>query len=279
MLRVLSLGAGVQSTTLALMSAKGELPAFDCAIFADTQSEPASVYDHLAKLMAPGVLPYPVYVVTRGSLRQEILDACSGKSGAWGRPPLFVLNPDGSHGMTNRQCTQDYKLDVITRKVRELAGIKPRSRGPAKVVVEQSLGISMDEVIRMKDAHFRWIRNVYPLIDQGLNRKDCLKKLAAWGWTATKSACTFCPYHDDATWQDMKLNDPASWADAVEVDRALRTHQGVAGFRGEVFLHADRIPLEEVNLEARLAKPRRKKQLRLYLSGEFGAECEGLCGV
>ena len=39
MLRILSLGAGVQSSTLALMVANGEIDPVDCAIFADTQSE------------------------------------------------------------------------------------------------------------------------------------------------------------------------------------------------------------------------------------------------
>lgn len=48
MLRIISLGAGVQSTTLALMAAAGEIgPMPDCAIFADTQSEPTAVYRHL----------------------------------------------------------------------------------------------------------------------------------------------------------------------------------------------------------------------------------------
>ena len=46
-LRVLSLGAGVQSSTLALMIHKGEIPMVDCAIFADTQAEPPKVYDWL----------------------------------------------------------------------------------------------------------------------------------------------------------------------------------------------------------------------------------------
>ena len=46
-LRVLSLGAGVQSTTLALMINQGELPMVNCAIFADTKGEPKYVYDHL----------------------------------------------------------------------------------------------------------------------------------------------------------------------------------------------------------------------------------------
>ena len=45
MLRVLSLGAGVQSTTLLLMSELGELPLLDAAIFADTQSEPSVAFD------------------------------------------------------------------------------------------------------------------------------------------------------------------------------------------------------------------------------------------
>jgi hypothetical protein len=43
-LRVLSLGAGVQSTTMALLAAHGEIgPMPDCAIFADTGWEPRAV--------------------------------------------------------------------------------------------------------------------------------------------------------------------------------------------------------------------------------------------
>ena len=38
-LRILSLGAGVQSSTVALMIEKGEIPMVDCAIFSDTQDE------------------------------------------------------------------------------------------------------------------------------------------------------------------------------------------------------------------------------------------------
>ena len=60
-LRVLSLGAGVQSTTIALMAARGEIEAPDCAIFADTGDEPAAVYEHLAWLQS-GVLPFPIHI-------------------------------------------------------------------------------------------------------------------------------------------------------------------------------------------------------------------------
>ena len=44
---VISLGAGVQSSTMALMAASGELPRPDCAIFADTGYEPKSVMRYL----------------------------------------------------------------------------------------------------------------------------------------------------------------------------------------------------------------------------------------
>jgi hypothetical protein len=54
-LHVLSLGAGVQSTTLYLMFMRGVLtPQIDCAIFADTGEEPTPVYRHLDWLLSLG---------------------------------------------------------------------------------------------------------------------------------------------------------------------------------------------------------------------------------
>lgn len=137
-LRVLSLGAGVQSTALALMAALGVVtPGPDCAVFADTGAEPHATYDHLAWLASPGVLTFPIHRVSAGDLRSELLDTACGVRGAWGRPPLFVRSRSGKIGMTRRQCTQDYKLDPIRRRVRELLGLKPRQRGPRAPVVEQ----------------------------------------------------------------------------------------------------------------------------------------------
>ena len=49
-MKILSLGAGVQSSTLALMAEHGEIEKPDCAIFADTQSEPEEVMEWLGYL-------------------------------------------------------------------------------------------------------------------------------------------------------------------------------------------------------------------------------------
>src|SRR6185437_8404632 len=95
-LRVLSLGAGVQSTTLALMAAHGEIgPMPDCAIFADTGWEPRRVYEHLAWLETK--LPFPVERVSGGNLRADLLANAKGMTAGKrsATPPLFVRGKDG----------------------------------------------------------------------------------------------------------------------------------------------------------------------------------------
>lgn len=75
-LRVLSLGAGVQSTTLFILSAIGVLPKLDYAIFADTGAEPQEVYDHLDRLEREVAIPagIPIIRVQYGNLETHLFD-------------------------------------------------------------------------------------------------------------------------------------------------------------------------------------------------------------
>ena len=92
-LRALSLGAGVQSTTLALMAAHGAVgPMPDCAIFADTGWEPRAVYEHLDWLMSANVLPFPVFVVGPGNMRDNLLAA--GRGERWASIAAFARSVD-----------------------------------------------------------------------------------------------------------------------------------------------------------------------------------------
>ena len=165
--QILSLGAGVQSTTVFLMSCRGLLPKLDMAIFADTQWEPAEVYTHLAWLEEMGRQHgIPVHRVTAGNLRDDAIhwqrDRKLKKRRA--RLPLFVLNPDGSGGSVNRQCTAVYKIEPITRFIRsEVLGLKKGQRAPRSHVIDHWFGISADESQRMRDSREPWARNVYPL--------------------------------------------------------------------------------------------------------------------
>lgn len=269
-LRVLSLGAGVQSTTLALMAAHGHFGSVDCAIFADTGWEPAAVYQHLRWLMSGNVLPFPVHVVSAGNLRENLIAAGQGKR--WASIPAFTRNVDRrgnvSIGMIRRQCTTSAKIEPIRRKVRELAGLT-RRRSPKHPVVEQWLGISLDEVVRMKPSREAWQLNRFPLIERRMTRRDCLDWLKRHGYpTPPKSACIGCPFHSDAMWRSMRNNDRAAWDDAVEVDRAIRT--GLRGIRGAVYLHRSGVPLDEADLTTAADHG----QLDLWPN-----ECDGMCGL
>jgi hypothetical protein len=265
-LTVLSFGAGVQSTTLALMAARGEIPAPDCAIFADTGWEPKAVYDHLDRLEA--ALPFPLYRVSAGNIRDSIVARRNTTGGRFASVPWFTLDPTGKKGMGRRQCTSEFKLKPIRQKLRELVGAVPRQRLPIDSV-KVLIGISTDEVSRMKPSRDRWIKNVWPLIDAGMSRQDCVRWMEERQWKAPKSACIGCPFHSNAMWRELRDLHPAEWVDAVEVDRQLR--QGNArGMKAEEYMHAARVPLDEVDLST----PEDRGQSNL-----FNNECEGMCGV
>ena len=241
----LSLGAGVQSTTLALLAEAGELPKPDVAIFADTGWEPADVYAHLDRLEA--ALSFPVLRVSRGNLRTDSLDP----DHRYASVPYFVRNPDGSEGMGRRQCTSEYKLGPIRRKVRELLGATAPDfrRVPSGRVCEQWVGFSTDEVHRAnrrKDSDgVRYLTTRYPLLELGMSRTDCERWLRLRGWGSTaKSACIGCPYHGNRQWRELRDQRPAEWADAVAFDEEIRKG-GARGMPldGEAFLHRSRVPL------------------------------------
>lgn len=264
-LRVLSLGAGVQSTTLALMAAAGEIgPMPDCAIFADTGWEPRAVYEHLDRLER--VLPFPVHRVRRDGddLGEHAIKIATMPVTRTASPPWFTKNPDG---MLPQQCSKEFKVRVIGRKVRELLGLAPKQRGPRSVVVEQWLGISLDEAHRMRPAEQKFVLHRYPLIELRMTRQQCLRWLERRAYPRPpKSACIFCPWHDAGQWRDMKANAPADWARAVAFDRAIRP--GFFGMKGAAFVHRQLVPLAEVDLSV----DTRQGDL-------FGNECEGVCGV
>lgn len=249
-LTALSLGAGVQSTTLALLAVEGVVPKPDVAIFADTGWEPAAVYAHLDRLEA--ALDFPVLRVQRGNIRADLADP-----DAWyGSVPYYIRNPDGTDGMGRRQCTSAYKLDPIRRKVRELLGATPPDfrRVPKGRVCEQWVGFSTDEIgraNRQKDsAGLSYLATRYPLLDLGMSRKDCERWLTARGWTTEKSACIGCPFHGNRAWRELRDTRPEEWADAVAFDAEIR--RGAARgepLRGEAFLHRSRVPLDQAPID------------------------------
>lgn len=264
-LTVISLGVGVQSSTMALMSAKGVLPKVDCAIFADTGYEPKKVYEYLEWIKTQ--LPFPVYTVEKGNIKDDMLNSISNGTRFLVAPFYTKNSITGKKGMVMRQCTNDYKIQPIRKKIRELCNITYGKHFPKDKFVDQWIGISTDEISRMKPARDKYINNVHPLIDLKMSRKDCLKWMSENAFPLPeKSACICCPFHDDKYWYFMKHNRPEEFADAVEFDKKIR--RGSRKQDDELFTHRKCIPLDEVNFDIKTDQP-----------DMFNNECEGMCGV
>lgn len=260
-LRVVSLGVGRQSATILHMALRGEVKA-DVAIFADTGRETKAVYEHLGYLINLAGSKLPIITVSAGNIRDDVL---SSKRERFASMPLYTTNKQGNAaGKLKRQCTYEYKIAPIRRKVRELLGGEVRGYR-----VEMLMGITLDEIARVKPPDVRYITNYYPLIERRMTRHDCTMWLSERGFRVPpKSSCIECPFHDDRYWRSLRDESPAEFAEAVDFDRKIR--RGKIRIDEDAYLHRSLVPLGEVDLST----PAEHGQDDL-----FGGECSGMCGV
>jgi len=282
-LTVLSLGWGTQSFGLAAMSALGVLPRVDAAIHADTTHERAETYD-FARRWTPWLEERGVRVVTikaEDGSQERIWDDSgqvmiplytvrepyevfgywddSEEDSVWVSFGGPVMMPGGERGQLRRSCTQRWKIAPIRQWLQT-------NRDGEKV--EQWLGITLDEVTRMKPSNVQYISNEYPFIeylDRPWTRGMVIKWLIENGLEVpVKSSCVFCPYHDKGTWREIKMSGNGDWQKAVAVDKAIRDKR--PGYK--CYLVAQRIPLADVDFRSE----EDHGQLSLW-----GEECEGMC--
>ncbi len=235
-LKVLSLGWGVQSFTLAAMVALGELEPLDAAIHSDTGFESKLTYE-FAKRWTPWLQEHGVKIAT-----------VHGTSGNYSELyqisptrkflliPVFSITSAGDTQFGRRECTTNWKVVPLRRWLQANRNKQP---------VEQWIGISFDERERMRTSGVKYITNRYPLVEKRMTRADCKDWLNLHGLEVPpKSACVFCPYHSAAQWREVKkVTD--DWRRATEVDELIRN-----GENGRlIYLTYKRVPINELRLE------------------------------
>ena len=300
MLEVVSAGIGVQSTTVMLMAAHGEItPMPDVAIFADTGGESAATMEHLDWLRSGNVLPFPLEVIKWSDLEDDILRSAVGEAGIANRfgqyiaPPFRTQNEDGSEGILRRECTQNYKIVPLEHRIKELLGRAGKPIRSKEPLVRSWIGFSADEAIRANPGKGKrqpkWVAKYYPLIDsltgdglggpkgpRWISYGDCVEWLKRHDYPIPpRSACVFCPYLKNDRWKNLRDKHPEDWHRAVRVDEAIRDmpERGLAGLNegGTLYLHHSLRPLADADIdtipEAQLTWP------------EFTDECEGMCGL
>ena len=280
---VLSLGAGVQSSTLLLLLDQEIVrPRPDCAIFADTGWEPAEVYRHLDWLEKR--VSIPVHRVGIGNIRDAVLGSFSHSTSREGQNVTVMPVFSSAGQMSVRQCTRDYKLTPINQEVRKLLGYGPGERVRKGTKVLQYIGISEDEHTRKKDSSLKYLEHRYPLADElHFTRSDCKRWFEERyvGRTLPRSACIGCPLHNAGEWWEMKQERPEEFADAVEVDEALRRDGPRMKPRNDTedgfqYIHHSGKPLSEA-----ITRPKHNDggTLGLFAVNPMENECDGLCGV
>ena len=231
-MKVISLGWGVQSWTLAAMVALGEIEPVDYAVHSDTTWEMSYTYE-FAKQWTPWLEERGVRVRTVSG-EYPIINK-------WGKtfPPFYTFNK-GKNAQMFRQCTDNWKIKPIRRF--EASILKERGLKKTPGIIEQWLGITYDEVFRAKDSNAKYIKHIFPFLDMGWKRNDCLRWLRDHDLPSPgKSTCTFCPYHNKRLWEQMKIENGMDWQQAIDVDNIIRDKCPPE----PLFVHPARVPLPE----------------------------------
>ena len=228
-MKILSCGAGMQSTALALISCEQtrgeivhtEVPRYDAIIYCDLCIEPAWVPEQVkfieAACWSSGI---PFYILRSDLYRDYMKNFGVNRVSAM---PFWTLNEEGEAGrIARRSCTVDYKIVMIQKFVRyELLGYRPYQRlRPEDIGThELHIGFSQEESQRSFPSRNRMFKNCYPLIEMGWERKDCYQyNLEEWGLDSKASACLICPYHKNYFFHYIQRNYPDDYASVVDFD-------------------------------------------------------------
>ena len=148
---IISLGAGVQSSTMLMMADRGEIKIDDqvvipkYAIMSDTGNEPKKVYEWLSYLQSK-VRNIEIVVTQNGNIVEDILNGIKNNE-RFASVPFFTKSKDGKKGILRRQCTSEYKIMAVRKELRRLLGYAPRQR--VKEQIRLWIGISTDEIQRV----------------------------------------------------------------------------------------------------------------------------------
>ncbi len=233
---VWSCGGGTQSGAIAALIGMGKLPKPDICFMTNTGREKSGTWPFVDGFIRPQLAR------VGGELRIIQSSDYGGGSLFGGEAGETVMMPGftnitGQVGKLPPFCSGSWKTDVGERYLRSLGVEKARNW----------LGISLDEMRRVRKQHRPWLELWYPLIFAvRLFRYQCVELIRSTGWLSSipHSACFMCPNMADAEWIDMKMNWPQDFAAACAVEAEVRL------IDSNFFCHPSCVPLAEVDFFA-----------------------------
>ena len=263
-----SFGGGVQSCAIAGLlidspDVFNQIP--DLILFADTGAEPPRIYKQVEivfnRLRDSG---FTCEVVKAGG---SILDEPVNGRGGLSTIPFYARHKGKNEvGMLRRQCTNEFKIQPIHKRIREYLGVKPRHRVKGNHVLW--LGISTEEIRRATQPKESWLTAEFPLIELRMDRtRAAIKAYEVFGFAPEKSSCFMCPFTHPQEWMRRKEEDPELFKLATDFDSSLSEKKaGWGGVNSPVYIH----PSGERLIDCVPSQP------RLFPSN-FQKDCGGYC--
>ena len=258
-MKILSFGAGMQSTALALMSCENAVckkkkkpyplvPIYDAVIFCDLGLEPPWVKEQMEFTRRSCESAGIFFHVLDTPLYQDFTQNFGERRTI--SIPWWTLKEDGHKSRMPRNCTLDYKVNEITKYVRwELLGYKKGQwLRPADVKAhEMHMGFSAEESRRCHENPHKLFINKFPLVEMGLTRADNYKYiLEVWGLDTKASACAFCPFHRNYFFQYIRKNEPKTYQEIVAMDHLLRDKNPKPPMDSDLFISRSRKRIEDL---------------------------------
>lgn len=262
--KILSCGAGMQSTAMALMSCENalaikegrdipnaEIPVYDLVIFCDLGLEPAWVatqWEFIKDACDKAGIPHK-------TLDTDLYGHLMANFGERRTVsiPWWTLGDDGKKSKMPRNCTIDFKVEMISKYIRwEVLGYRKKQRLQEydKKAHEMHMGFSLEEKRRCKPSPNPMFINKFPLVDMGWTRANSYAYcLDVWDLKTKASSCTFCPYHTNHFYQYLKENNPDDYAAVVEVDHLLRDKNPKPPMDSDLYISRSRKRLQELTPE------------------------------
>lgn len=259
-MKILSFGAGMQSTALALMACENSqaakppfplVPVYDEVVFCDLGFEPPWVLRQMK---------FTQRACERAGIPFRVLDAPLYKDFVenFGERrtisiPWWTLGNDGHKSKMPRNCTIDYKVNLISKHIRwDLLGYKKgqRLRAEDRKAHEMHMGFSAEEIRRCKESPNPMLVNKFPLVEMGLTRADNYAYIKdVWGLDTKASACCFCPFHQNYFYHYLKANLPETYKKLVDVDNLLKDKNPKPPMNSDLFISRSRKRLAELTEE------------------------------
>lgn len=255
-MKILSCGAGMQSTALALMSCENkmkgiihkEVPIYDAVIFCDLGLEPYWVKGQVEFIKnSCNSVGIPFYEI-ESNLYQDYMDNFG--RGHVSSIPFWSVDENGKKAKMRRHCTLDYKIALIEKFLKyNLLGYKKYQRLKKEDIQahEMHIGFSYEERKRMSQDYSNLFIKKYPLIDMKWERADSYKYiLEVWGLETKASACNFCPFHKNYFFKHLKENSKEDYDRTVAFDRMIGEMQPHTAIKSKIFVSRSRKRIEDL---------------------------------